>query len=173
MRLDGLNGTSVRLTINGYQFPRKVPAGAEDWDANWLLIAGEVSAAHGRDWSFHGSPLTTWEVDKLAAWLLSVSRGEVPVLDEAPSSGHVASNWTRHPADAAWLTFTEPNLNFAVGGYHGHQVDLLVGFAHDSAPPAAVTDRASWYQVTVAMDAAQVQDAGAALQTELAAHPAR
>ncbi len=173
MRLDGFNGTSVKLMIDGYQFPGAVPAHARDWDANWLVITGEVSATHGHDWRFHGCSLTTWEVDELTAWLRSVSRCEVPAADEVPPSAYVVSDWPGHATDAGWLTFTEPSLSFAVGGYYGLMVHLLVGLGHESAPPAVDTDRPSWCRVTVVMAALQVQDAGDALQAELAAYPAR
>src|ERR1700712_465386 len=134
MQLDGINGASVKLTIDGYQFPSATPVDTRDWDANWLIVAGEVSTVHGDAWNFRSSSLATWEVHGLAAWLLNVSRCAVPAADETPSPEDVAGDWLGRLADAGWLTFTEPNLSFAVGRYSDQQVHLLVGLGYESAP---------------------------------------
>lgn len=181
MRLDGIDGTWVRLTIEGYEFPSEVRSATWDSDANWLMVGGEVSQAHGLAWRFRTPSWTTGEVDELVAWLRSVARCEAPVARcEAPvadsdlSSGYVVSEWPgSHPADTGWLTFVEPNLSLAVGKYHGRQVHLLVDLAYESAPRPVDTDRPRSYRIIVVMDALRAQDAAATLEAELAAYPAR
>lgn len=74
---------------------------------------------------------------------------------------------------AGWLTFTEPKLGFAVTGYAGQQVQLLVGLGHASAEPPIDPQRPGWCQIAVVTSSQQVQDAAAALEQELATHPAR
>jgi hypothetical protein len=58
----------------GYQF-EVTPATAdeEEWDANWLMICGNVRTADSRRWAFLDPCLTTWEARSLSAWLRAVA----------------------------------------------------------------------------------------------------
>lgn len=109
----------LQLRVVDYQFPeifggRDQPhAGGEpDWDANWLVVRGRVTAADGGTWSFQEPCLTTWEAAALADW-----------LDNAAA---------RQPAPG--LTFTEPNLEFRTV-FDGIQIVLTVGLSHESRCP--------------------------------------
>jgi len=101
MRLISSNGNVVALTIGGYEYPAHRGSGDDpDWDANWLIIQGQV--VNGEDqWSFRDPCLLTWEARKLAGWLRSVadgSRRPEPVDPDGEGSG--------------LLVFLEPNLAF-------------------------------------------------------------
>ena len=75
MRLRSSDGTQVALRPVRYQFPRvRGSRSGRDWDANWLVIHGDV---HGRTWSFKDSCLTTWDARELGAWLRGVASGAV------------------------------------------------------------------------------------------------
>lgn len=76
-------------------------------------------------------------------------------------------------AAAGWLTFTEPNLSFVVGAYSGSQVQLLIGFSHESAAPPLDLMRPKRSQITVRSDSQQVKSATDALQMQLTAYPPR
>ncbi len=61
-----------------YQFganPQARPG--TDWDANWLVVRGQVTTADALDWSFTDPCLTTWEAQELSAWLRGVVQGVV------------------------------------------------------------------------------------------------
>lgn len=102
MRLASSDGNSVTLRVDGYQFPAVTGAGYRDWDANWLVVVGEVVNGD-RAWTFRDPSLTTWEARELASWLRSVadgSRRPQPIDGEGD--------------DAELLVFTEPNLAFSL-----------------------------------------------------------
>jgi hypothetical protein len=63
------DGASVELRLAGYLFRTAPAAGEQDWDANWLVIDGDVHTANGESWQFTEPCLTTWDVRDLAAWL--------------------------------------------------------------------------------------------------------
>jgi hypothetical protein len=67
----GSNGT-LRLTIEQYQFPALVE---DDWDSNWLIVAGAVTI-DSRKWNFKDPFLLTFEVEQLVDWLELVAKGE-------------------------------------------------------------------------------------------------
>jgi hypothetical protein len=101
VRLSGRDGAAVELRPTGYEFPR--PTGQPgDWDANWLVVHGEVRTAAGEAWAFDHPCLTTWEARELARWLRAVAAGDVSAT-EAPTED-----------SAGMLVFTEPNLGFSV-----------------------------------------------------------
>ena len=85
MRLSNDNGDFFELEIAGYQFPKNSD---DQWDSNWLNIAGKVSL-DGRAWKFLDPCLLTWEVARISDWLLKKSRGEKTMTN---------------------VGFTEPNL---------------------------------------------------------------
>lgn len=85
-----------------------------DWDANWLLIRGEV-----RDdnlaWSFTDPCLTTREAPALGGWLRALA---TDVRTESPS-------------------FTEPNLRIDALGDSDGRVTVEISFSQESAPREA------------------------------------
>ena len=172
MRLAG-SGASVDLQVAGYQFPGvdENPKDRTGWDRNWLVITGSVRTAGGASWSFREPALTTWEVADAVVWLRRVADGAAPVAAVEATPAVAAED--DEPSRAGWLTFTEPNLSFAVGGYDGHQVQLLVGLGHECAQPPIDPLKPGWCQITVVTSKLQVQEAAAALEEELADHPAR
>ena len=64
MHLENSSGDSLKLDIAGYQFPHS----DEDYDSNWLRIAGHVRLAD-KEWKFEDSCLLTYEAEKLANWI--------------------------------------------------------------------------------------------------------
>ncbi len=167
MHLTG-SGASVDLQVAGYQFPdvHKEPTG---WDANWLVIMGSVRTPGGASWSFRDPALTTWEVADAAVWLRRVADGEAPVVAVEDTQAVARDELSC----AEWLTFTEPNLCLAVGRYDGKQVQLLVRLSHAWAEPPIDPLKPGWCQIAVVMSRQEVRDAGAALDEDLIAHPAR
>ncbi len=70
MRLVSDGGASITLHPAAYQFEVTPASGSErDWDANWLMIQGDVRTGDGRQWAFLDPCLTTWEARRLSAWL--------------------------------------------------------------------------------------------------------
>jgi hypothetical protein len=116
VRLCSSDGASITLRPAAYQF--EVPpatAGERDWDANWLMIRGDVRTADGRGWAFLDPCLTTWEARNLSAWL----RGAV---------GEGA-------ARRRLIAFTEPNMAFSIEHRRAGRVRLEVRFSHEALPP--------------------------------------
>ena len=60
------------LLIQGYQFPKN---SNDYWDSNWLFIQINVSANSG-SWSYVDACLVTFEIERLADWLDSLSAGD-------------------------------------------------------------------------------------------------
>jgi hypothetical protein len=107
MVLEGRRGF-FHMSIMGYQFPAITD---EEWDSDWLVVAGRVSLTRG-DWRFRDSCITTFEMVHLADWLEAVSLGI---------------------AGPGWCALTEPNLQFD-GPKNGA---IRVSFALECAPPWA------------------------------------
>lgn len=89
MLLRDQSDKAVELSIVGYQFEKA----SDEWDKNWLVIAGHVRLAD-HEWQFCDPCLTTWEAEALAEWLRAASATQ--------------------PDDTS-LSFTEPNLRFEMG----------------------------------------------------------
>lgn len=70
--------TTLRLTIEGYQFPEIVN---DKWDSNWLMVRVDVEGP-AETWTQSDPGLLTWEVEGLADWLDSVAETTEPVADE-------------------------------------------------------------------------------------------
>jgi len=66
---DPASGDALELHVVGYEFPDVVD---DDYDSNWLVIAGTVSH-DGRSWSFREPCLLAGEALALAEWLSSPS----------------------------------------------------------------------------------------------------
>src|ERR1041384_7672906 len=71
MKLFGEHGTSVEISILGYQFPHLAD---KDYDSNWLQIRVRAIIPDG-EWTAEDPCLLTYEVERLAAWLEAVAEG--------------------------------------------------------------------------------------------------
>jgi len=166
VRLVSSTGALVELRPTGYQFSqagRAEAGGADctaesyaDWDANWLVIRGDVTAADGRSWSFTDPCLTAWEAERLSAWLDAVSRDA---------------------ADRDAAVFTEPNVSFFIDGRDRDWVRMRVRFSHESLPGWLPRDVAGWqageYFVALEVTTADLAGAARAWDRERQAFPAR
>jgi hypothetical protein len=110
MNLIGKEGEELHLEVLGYQFPENTD---DEWDSEWLIIAGDVSCARG-GWKFRDPCLCTFELQALAAWLRDVRIG----------------------GPEREIGFVEPNLRFEhIEGSAGDF--LLVAFSQECSPPWA------------------------------------
>jgi hypothetical protein len=145
MKLHGLNGQALELSIMGYQFP----SGPTDWhDRNWLQVRIHVVHPRG-SWRSTDPMLLTSEVLKLADWMDAVAKGEV-TQDERP--------------------FTEPALRFEVGSHA-----LRIYFELESRPSWAKSDVTPSNDLWVEFPLAEVDLSGAAadLRRQLEQYPVR
>lgn len=142
MILVGLNG-SLRLNLVKYEFPSITD---DEWDSNWLVVFGEV-CLDGQVWQFEDPCLTTFEVARLADWLVNVFEG----------------------AETSDIGFIEPNLQFDIQG----RTTVRVSFAFGSAPPWAGKDD-EWdkhgFEVAIGP---QLAEAAKALRRQLIHFPER
>lgn len=106
----GTNG-SLRIGVERYQFP---DIADDEWDSNWLIVSGEADL-DGCSWAFQDPCLTTFEVERLAAWLDDVVAGK--------SAQSICG-------------FTEPNLEFECVS----QEAVRVSFWLEALPPWADQD---------------------------------
>ncbi len=154
----------MALRPTGYQFGRgSAPPG--DWDANWLLVRGEVRTATGESWSFHDPCLTTWDCVELQGWLSAASRGDVAPTDE-PSE------------DDGLLWFTEPNLAFSVAEISADELVLRVHLSLESGPmePGSMPNPAPnlyEYALPLKMSRARLLSAADEWQADIAPYPNR
>ena len=124
MRLGVDGGASVELRIVSYQYPDNVGDGSgRDWDANWLVVAGDAVTDDGRSWSFRDPCLTTWEARSLGEWLRAVADGS---MAPSPFDGSKAERL---------LVFTEPNVAFSLEARSGEDVVIRVHLSLESRPP--------------------------------------
>ncbi len=154
------DGARVALRPTGYQFSQG-SASRGDWDANWLLVRGQVRTPTGRSWSFHDPCLTTWECVELLDWLTAASRGDI-LPSEAPAEGE------------GLLAFTEPNLAFSVAEISAGDLVIRVHLSLESAPsgPDQTWDL---YECEVPLKVAGTELLGAAEQwrADISPYPAR
>lgn len=123
MRLFSRDDTSVEIRPINYQFganPQAAPG--TDWDANWLVIRGEVKTADGAGWSFTDPCLTTWETRELGSWLRGVANGIV-----AP-----APDWSE---GKGLLVFTEPNLALSLEQRTNGRLRIRIHLSLEALPP--------------------------------------
>ncbi|MBN9632055.1 MAG: hypothetical protein J0I18_15820 [Actinobacteria bacterium] len=139
----GSSGSTVELTIEAYQFPESEPQNEQDWDANWLVIAGQISG--WVPWRFRDPCLTTWEAREFAAWLDDVAHSERQPV----------------PAHEGELSFTEPNLRVELRSRTVDDATLAFFFSHESAPPGTTDDvrLGDGYEVEVTMSTAEIAEA--------------
>jgi hypothetical protein len=97
------------LRVVRYEYPEHTQTNKQncqfDWDANWLVLLGEITNQTGMTLSFTKSCLTTLEAIKLGHWLQHADQ---------------FSGYTR-------LQFTEPYLQFSAT-HRGSLVTLSVKF---------------------------------------------
>jgi hypothetical protein len=166
VRLVSSDGALVELQPTGYQFSHAGRTGAvradsatasyAHWDANWLVIRGDIRAADGHSWTFTDPCLTTWEAERLSEWLDAVSRDA---------------------ADRDAAVFTEPNVSFFIDGRDSERVRMRVRFSHESLPSWLPRDAVGWqageYFVALEVSAADLAEAARAWDRERQAFPAR
>ena len=139
MRLNGYE-SSVTLEPDRYEFAN--PAG-DEWDDNWLVIKGDVSAPDV-EWQFAVPCLTTFEAKRISAWLRGVANGDIPV------------SVTGDAGDVPSLEFTEPNLAFSVGSYQSGSISVRVHFALESKPVGQSSDDRDAFWVDISVTAANL-----------------
>jgi hypothetical protein len=124
MKLTSSDGAEIALRPTRYQFRAATRRGhGRDWDANWLVVRGDVTMADGKGWSFEDPCLTTWEARALGRWLRDVLAGTVA---PSPFDGG---------GDEQLLVFTEPNLALSLGDRTAKRVRLRVHLSLESLPP--------------------------------------
>ncbi|MEV4350794.1 hypothetical protein AB0J83_40575 [Actinoplanes sp. NPDC049596] len=107
MKLLSGEGAGIELRPVAYQFDRA--PGDDEWDRNWLVIRGDVTAGGEGGWTFRDPCLTTWEARSLGAWLRAGGAGDP-------------------------LEFVEPCLAFEIIMRSGDQVHLAVRLSAEAAP---------------------------------------
>nr|WP_246315106.1 hypothetical protein [Kineococcus aurantiacus] len=138
----------------GYQYPDLDAPG--DWDANWLVVRGEVRTAGGESWTFDDPSLTTWEAGELGEWLRAVAAGRVEPAED--------------PGDEDLPAFTEPNLAFSVAAVAGERTVLRV---HLSAEAVARRPGGRGCGVPLSLGWADLLAAAEQWGRDLAPFPAR
>ena len=168
VKLVSADGASVDLRPVCYEYEQEPAAdsageGEPVWDANWLVIRGQVRAADGREWTFRDPCLTTWEAERLLEWLQALGCGEVRKA----------------------LAFTEPNLGFRVDAQDDERVRLRVHFSAESLPPGLRTPdartpdartpgrRTAGYDVPLDVGRADLADAARTWAVDCQAFPLR
>lgn len=142
------HGSTVELTIQGYQFPDASSRSRSfDHDANWLEIHGVIDI-DGVGWSFEDPCLLTVEAQELGRWLRDAARG-----------GSLKDLW-----------FLEPNLVFGLDDKTAECVTVRVTFSHESAPP---DDSGAPDQVILRLTPQELATAAAEWENELAVYPTR
>ncbi|MEH3077262.1 MAG: hypothetical protein PGN11_11375 [Quadrisphaera sp.] len=193
MVLEGEDGASVELSVVGYQFPDVVAPDGDDWDANWLVIAGHVRTCDGRTWTFRDPGLTTWEVAEVAAWLDRAAAGAISpvpawtVTDYDAATGDVDGADTDGDDDSpfwwdvlhenGWAVFVEPCLTLGVAAGPGEPtsaaVRLLVGLGAEWAPPPLPERPHAWHCAELRLQPHDLLRAAVELRRELSAFPRR
>jgi hypothetical protein len=168
VRLRWSDGAQVELRPVRYQFPPVRDSWTGDWDANWLVIRGDVWLADGRSWSFEDPCLTTWEARELGAWLRGVVSGTV---QPTPFDG----------SDEERIElFNEPNVALSLAARDEANTTARVHLSLESRPPwLSETDPGAdagdlfefFVEMAAPLDA--VAQAAAEWEQELAAFPER
>jgi hypothetical protein len=156
-RMNGPDGMSLDLSIEGYEFP-DLPCPVDRWD-DWLLLRVRV-ADGARSWTHVDPSLTTWQMRGLIRWCDAIAAAgtDVPTAFEA----------------------TEPNLSF-LARRTGDEIHLTAVLAEETCPPWVSPDAAApknWagntaFHATFSVGPAEVQAFAAALADELARFPER
>lgn len=164
MRLTSTDGAEIELRPLGYQYPSINGSGPHDWDANWLVIRGDIRLPDERRWHFEDPCLTTWEAAELAAWLRSVAAGEVKASPSPAGEEHL-------------VVFTEPNLGFSLAATTEGTRSVRVHFSLEArplwAPPPGVDADLFGFFVTVSTTVADLTRAVEEWEREQARFPPR
>lgn len=108
--------------MRGYEYPSLQPSDAYEWDANWLVVSGDLTLSDGRRHSFVAACLTTGQAAELRDWLQGIVRGTVLAKGESLT-----------------LDFVEPCLAFAASPLGGRNVELRVYLSLETEPPFVVS----------------------------------
>lgn len=158
--------TELELRIAGYQFALQETAdGPADasWDSNWLVVEGAVRASDGTQWTFRDPCLTTWEVAKLSDWLQQTVAEATTATANTDADGEVAE----------WLTFTEPNLSFAVVSLSESQAELTIVLSHEAAAPPLEPQLPKRSEISIVTSKREIQNAAIEMREQLSAYPVR
>ncbi|WP_104190775.1 hypothetical protein [Cryobacterium sp. Y82] len=154
-----LKGYESSVTLEPVRYELANPAG-DEWDDNWLVIKGDVSAPDA-EWQFAVPCLTTFEAKRISAWLRGVANGDVSI-SVIGDAGIVPS-----------LEFTEPNLAFSVGSYQGGLMSVRVHFALESMPVGQSSDERDQFWVEIAVTAADLDSSANQWDKALSVFPDR
>ncbi|TFC06516.1 MULTISPECIES: hypothetical protein [unclassified Cryobacterium] len=164
MELNDLSG-AARIVLHPMRYEFESVIG-DNWDDNWLVIAGEVVSG-GVDWSFRDPSLTADEAIEIADWLERVA-----TRLEAPAD--VSENGGIDPS----LAFTEPNLAFSVQSYGEDTVVVRVHLSLEELPPDRrgpeveyAAEPTFWVEIEITLTDAV--SAAATWRSELAVFPRR
>lgn len=165
MILRSNDGTRVELRPLRYQYPELTGDGSgDDWDANWLIIRGDVRLQQGGSWSFEHPCLTTSEARELGSWLRGVVTGAIqPTTFGGDDDEHLKA-------------FTEPNLAFSLAARDDADAAIRVHLSHEARTPWPVgpADRGLHdFYVVATVPLAEIVRAAGAWEEELSAFPAR
>lgn len=117
LTLGSTDGDSLRLAIDGFQFPD-----AEDLNKrfSWYFVDGNATQS-GRSWQFRWQALTCSTAPLICGWLFDLANW----VERGPSA---------EPPDAPWLV--EPNVQFTnVEWEHGRAL-ITVELSQEFSPPA-------------------------------------
>ncbi|MBN1172942.1 MAG: hypothetical protein JXA67_12270 [Micromonosporaceae bacterium] len=155
-----VDGYGLELRVSGYQFPD-----AEDLRQrrSWHQVTGTAWCAD-RSWSFRYPALTCSDSPAISAWLRAVA-------DACVSAGTASAD---RPLSDSALTFTEPNLAFAVAEYRRPEaVVVRIGLDLEYSPPWRRHHQAGDpFVLTCLVGRQDLLDAAAAWDEEIAPFPA-
>jgi hypothetical protein len=162
VRLTSTDGSFIDLRVAGYQFPEARGHGKwRDWDANWLVIRGEVNDG-GRNSAFADPCLTTWEARELASWLRGVATGVIPAVPDPDDD------------DVRLTVFTEPNIALSVAERSGTVVRIRVHLSLEARPAWVTGDEDLFgYFVGLTLPVEDVAAAADEWDAELGSFPGR
>lgn len=147
----------------GYEFDDTV---GDEYDDNWLVIAGDVTSA-GRQWSFRHPSLLVDEARGIADWLDRVA-------DRIEAPGGPRQNGDTGPD----LVFIEPNLGLTVLSYTRDSAIVRLHLALEALPAVPIgsaepgADRSA-VSVDVEVTLPDAAAAAAVWRSELAVYPRR
>lgn len=169
MRLVCDDGSSVELSIRGYQFP-SIAGGSRrgdnaDWDANWLMIHGSAGTANGERWTFSEPCLTTWEASTLLGFLQRVTAGQMSTCAERAEGQRT-------------VEFVEPNIAFEEVDIQSDPRTIDVLLSHGCAAPvelhpAMVDEADNRTRIRIRTSSQNWRSAAQAWATDITAFPQR
>lgn len=162
MLLESLDGTRFELTPLAYQFPQLSGENDHHWDANWLVIHGDLELVDGRTHAFTDPCLTTWEALRLADWLTNVAAG-TPLVDEDGETDYA-------PLEPCIRMHHQDD-----GTGTGTEITIALYLSLEAAPPfVPETEKGiGRYAVWFHLRPSDVTAAAQRLKQELAAFPVR